>query len=100
MDTSEFTGATPAPSAASESFAAHLYESLSGPAARIDPAAQAQACRERAHVCLRAARAARADGTQSQTVTWLKCARMLRLAASVWRERAQAATRQALAGDL
>jgi hypothetical protein len=91
-------GCIPAPSV--EPFAAQLYESLAGPRPVIDPTAQAQACRERARVCLRAARAARADGTQSQTVTWLKSARMLRLAASVWRERAQAATRQGLAADL
>jgi hypothetical protein len=76
----------------SEPFAARALAALNGPPESIDSKAQAEACLQRAHVCLRAARAARADGTPSQYARWLRAARMLRFAAHQWRVRAREAS--------
>lgn len=90
MATPIVTGSVPAlDHPLSETFAAHALTTLNGPPESIDPAAQADSCFKRAQVCLRAARAARADGTQSQAVRWFRSARMLRFAAHQWRARAR-----------
>jgi hypothetical protein len=78
-------GLAPAPSP--ETFAAHAITTLSHPPESIDPESQAKACCQRARACMRSAQYAREDGGKAQALTWLKAARMLRITASVWRQR-------------
>jgi len=60
------------------------------PPESIDPENQARACSQRARACMRAAQYAREDGGKAQALIWLEAARMSRIAAAVWRERAKA----------
>jgi len=79
------------PPSSSDPFGAHAITTLSYPPDSIDPESQARACCQRARKCMRAAQYAREDGGKPQALIWLKAATMLRIAASVWRERAKAA---------
>ena len=72
-------------------FAAHLIETLNGPPAAIDAAAQARECRDRAHEFLSAARTARDFGLRAKSRQYAKAALMCRFAAGNWRARARQA---------
>jgi hypothetical protein len=56
--------------------------------AEIDPAARALMCCQHARDFIWAARAAREVGHTDLALAWLKSAEVLRIAASVWRQRA------------
>lgn len=59
------------------------------PPPMIDPVACTLMCCQRARDCIWAARAAREIGHTDLALAWLKSAEALRIAASVWRQRAQ-----------